>query len=572
MPLVKTFSKNSVRGHGRNRTVWTPLGPSISSTGIDTSGVTGSYTFDPNSGTKPVINISGSRFTNVNRVTYSRGGVVYFDESVITKASFDSSLDNTGQRLSDSLIKIQIPLYNAGSNGLPSSWNGSAFVDITLTLYDGLYGSTGTSTLRIYFKPYWQTASGQLGSNIPVGGTTPFMQDDTVNVSVQAEDGNSQSIALTYSRISGSFPSGVSLNTSTGQISGNPSNINGRDTDDDSQTWSFTIRATSSADTNLYADRTFNLYQQADFSPHFDKPTGYGSVIPGPNPFVFDDKDEGDGWNAGQNIEDRIVSVGKNSYLFPGYPSDAYKFELISGSIPAGLEFQGSTDFNDYVDGWSATGYLGAVAADTTYNWTVRATTPSGKTRNQQYQITVLNSAPVYPNASLGIESRYYTTISPPHWKMTFCSPASASPGGGTACHVNISGGLLSVTANIQYKNGSPGLGVDYWYFVAGDYSNDCAGNSGSTYGQLTITRTSRTGSFGGTISEPNTDFPTTNGQSITYTADSGQYKFIYWGVDWAPTTNGSYTVVWNYSVSGCANVTAIRVTYNVTVLTTITF
>jgi hypothetical protein len=569
MPIVKSFSKGSIRGHGRNRLVWTALGPSISSTGLDSSGVTGSYTFDPQSTTKQVINITGSRFTNVNRVTFSRGGTIYFDQSVVSKVSFDTGLDNTGQLLSDTLIKIQIPLYNAGGNGLPSSWNGSSMVDVTLTLYDSVYSSTGTAAVRIYFKPEWQTASGLLAT-IPVGGTTPYMLDDTLSTSVEAQDGNSQAVAITYSRVSGSFPSGITLNSSTGAITGNPSNIIGTAEVNGSTTYNFTIRATSSADSSLYADRSFSLLQQADFPPIFVKATNGGDDPPGADPFVFDDKTEGQGWSAGQNIEDIIYSSGKDSYDHPQYPSDAYKFELVSGSVPTGLTFEGSTDFNDNVEGWSATGTIGQVSSDTTYNWTVRATTPSGRTRNQNYQITILD-VPTQ-SATVGITPKYYPTIAGTGttWRLTFCSPRNPNVGTfGDPCHTNISGGVLTVTQNISIEPNTTTGGVNAWEFNWGDYSNWCVGGGtpgggGAQWGNITITRVSRTGSFTGTISESGTDFPTSNGQSVTFSNNAGDYGFLYWNADLTATAVGSYTLTWTYNVTS-VNVSQIVSVINVT-------
>ena len=87
--------------------------------------------------------------------------------------------------------------------------------------------------------PAWVTSSGSLGT---------FNNAESVNVSVSATDPDGDTIA--YSILSGSLPTGLSLNSGTGAITGTIGNVSS------STTYSFTIRATANSKT---ADRAFTM-------------------------------------------------------------------------------------------------------------------------------------------------------------------------------------------------------------------------------------------------------------------------------------------------------------------------
>ena len=111
--------------------------------------------------------------------------------------------------------------------------------DIKVTNSSGLTG-TGLDLLDAGSTPTFVTSAGQIGGDITEG--------DTVNTSVQATDADST--AITYAVQSGALPSGVSLNTSTGAITGTAPQVSADTTS------SFTIRATSGSDTT---DRAFSI-------------------------------------------------------------------------------------------------------------------------------------------------------------------------------------------------------------------------------------------------------------------------------------------------------------------------
>lgn len=112
-------------------------------------------------------------------------------------------------------------------------------VDASYKLYvenpDGNAVQTG-AILTVSDAPAWTTAAGSLGS---------FSGGDTISVTVAATN------ATSFSKTSGTFPGGLSLNTSSGVISGTES---GATTD---TTYNFTIRATDAQAQT--ADRAFSI-------------------------------------------------------------------------------------------------------------------------------------------------------------------------------------------------------------------------------------------------------------------------------------------------------------------------
>ena len=112
-------------------------------------------------------------------------------------------------------------------------------VDASYKLYvenpDGNAVQTG-AILTVSDAPAWTTAAGSLGS---------FSGGDTISVTVAATN------ATSFSKTSGTFPGGLSLNTSSGVISGTESGATA-DT-----TYNFTIRATDAQ--GQTADRAFSI-------------------------------------------------------------------------------------------------------------------------------------------------------------------------------------------------------------------------------------------------------------------------------------------------------------------------
>ena len=161
--------------------------------------------------TQTTVTISGGNFVSVPLVTAinsSTGALIVADEVSFSSASsitakFTISVDGTY------LLYIENPDGNAVQT---------------------------SAVLTVSDAPGWTTAAGSLGS---------FSGGDTISVTVAATN------ATSFSKTSGTFPGGLSLNTSSGVISGTESGTTS-DT-----TFSFTIRATDAQ--GQTADRAFSI-------------------------------------------------------------------------------------------------------------------------------------------------------------------------------------------------------------------------------------------------------------------------------------------------------------------------
>jgi hypothetical protein len=112
--------------------------------------------------------------------------------------------------------------------------------DIRVTNPSNLYG-VYYDILTVNDKPIWTTAAGSLGT---------FTEQESISVTVVATDEENNSV--TYSLAAGSsLPSGITLNSSTGVISGTLPDIAS------STTYSFTINATDSLNTSQ--SRAFSI-------------------------------------------------------------------------------------------------------------------------------------------------------------------------------------------------------------------------------------------------------------------------------------------------------------------------
>ena len=110
--------------------------------------------------------------------------------------------------------------------------------DVKVTNTSGL-SATLSDQINVDNEPAWVTSSGSLGT---------FNNAETVNVSVSATDADGDTVA--YAIQSGSLPTGLSLNSGTGAITGTIGSVSS------STTYNFTIRATANSKT---ADRAFTM-------------------------------------------------------------------------------------------------------------------------------------------------------------------------------------------------------------------------------------------------------------------------------------------------------------------------
>ena len=161
--------------------------------------------------TQTSVTIAGTNFVSVPTVEAigSTGAIVRADE-----VSFTSS--------TSIVAKFTLPI------------DGTYFVRVENN--DGNAVRSSSALLTVSDAPAWTTAAGSLGSNAA---------GSSVSYTVAATNATSFAIQ------SGSLPGGVSLNTSTGAITGTESGATSE------TTYSFTIRATDSE--GQTADRAFSI-------------------------------------------------------------------------------------------------------------------------------------------------------------------------------------------------------------------------------------------------------------------------------------------------------------------------
>jgi hypothetical protein len=173
-------------------------------------------TYSGESGTEFTIN--GANFTNDAVVKFVDVNNTEYSAAIVTFVNASQLLATTPQ----DFTVAQGPL------------------DVKVTQISGTV--TKLNCIDTGGSPGWVTTAGQIGGTIYRNGS--------VSVTVSATDPDSGA-SVTYSVLSGALPSGLSLNSSTGVISGTAPDV-GSDT-----TYNFTLRATDNAGNT--SDRAFSM-------------------------------------------------------------------------------------------------------------------------------------------------------------------------------------------------------------------------------------------------------------------------------------------------------------------------
>ena len=169
-----------------------------------------------------------------------------------------STIDNTQTAVQISGTNFQsipfVDAINASTGAITQadsvSYTSSSSISATFTLTtdgtyylrvennDGLAVRSTTALLTVSDSPTWNTAAGSLGS---------LAAGDTASFTVSATSDST----IAYSIVSGALPGGLSLNSSTGAITGTESGATAE------TTYNFTIRATDAEAQT--ADRAFSI-------------------------------------------------------------------------------------------------------------------------------------------------------------------------------------------------------------------------------------------------------------------------------------------------------------------------
>ena len=208
------FNSTTGKFEGRNTSNFFSLEPIPTITSVDDTEV------DSASGGNQTIVVTGTNFSSGGTIAFV-GSTAEFNATTTT---FDSATQVTAVAPKSSFLNAQEPYK------------------VKFTSSTGVSGTSSTGLINVDNAPTWSTASGQVGGLI-------YENSAMTNTTLTATDTDNDTIA--YSIQSGALPTGISLNSSTGVLSGTPTASITADT-----TYNFTARATANSKT---ADRAFNI-------------------------------------------------------------------------------------------------------------------------------------------------------------------------------------------------------------------------------------------------------------------------------------------------------------------------
>ena len=255
--------------------------------------------------TPGVVSVSGNYLESVGSATFEITGTNFTTGAIASVVGTNGVEINATSTTVNSIVSV-----TASFTGLVSA---NEPYDIKVTNTSNLFGILPDA---VYVNNIlnWQTAAGSLGS---------FGEQVSVSVSAIAIDDST----LTYSLANGSsLPSGVTLNSATGLISGTLPDIAAN------TTYTFTINASDGL--NPVVPRTFSIASNA--APTWV--TAIGTL--------------GE-FSSGTNLNIQLSATD---------PSNTLSYSLLSGSLPSGVTL-GSTGL--------ISGTLPTISTPTTYNFVV---------------------------------------------------------------------------------------------------------------------------------------------------------------------------------------------------------
>ncbi len=259
--------------------------------------------------TPGVVSVSGNYLESAGSGTLEITGTNFTTGAIASVIGTNGVEVNANSTTVNSIVSV-----SAVFSGLS---NANEPYDVKVTNTSNLFGLL-PDALYINANPIWQTSAGSLGT---------FAEQISISVSATATDDST----ITYALASGStLPSGVTLNTSTGLISGTLPDIS-TDT-----TYTFTINASDGS--NPVIPRTFSISSNA--SPVWVTSSGSLGAFP-----------------KNTSFSTSALSVTD---------SDSITYSLASGSsLPSGVSLNSSTGV--------ISGTTPNVGSNTTYNFTINA-------------------------------------------------------------------------------------------------------------------------------------------------------------------------------------------------------
>jgi len=259
--------------------------------------------------TPGVVSVSGNYLESTGSATLEITGTNFTTGAIASVIGTNGIEVNANSTTVNSIVSV-----SAVFSGLS---NANEPYDLKITNTSNLFGLL-PDALYINASPVWQTASGSLGA---------FAEQVSMSVSATATDDS----AITYALAVGStLPSGVTLNSATGLISGTLPDIS------TNTTYTFTINASDGS--NTVVPRTFSFVSNA--APVWVTASG----------------------SLGSFLNNTSITTSALSVT----DTDTVNYTLAIGStLPSGLTLNSSTGV--------ISGTLPVVSSDTTYNFTINA-------------------------------------------------------------------------------------------------------------------------------------------------------------------------------------------------------
>ena len=384
-----------------------------------------------------ITNITPSLMANQNDTITITGGNFASDVQVaFTGTGYSSTQAKTIVRSSSSQLIVTRP-DNFPPSGSPYT------VTITNPGVTSPIGSSvniSSNSITAGNSPVWVTSS-----SLPV-----FTRNSAYSTTLSATDSDGGS-SVTYSLVSGSFATGLSLNSSTGVISGTPtSSIN----------TSFTIRATDSG--GNYLDRAFTMNNLAPV------------------------------WVTASGAITGATKDSAYSYQLSVTDDNTVTYSLLSGSLPTGLTLSSS----GLISGTPTVGSSG-----TPSSFSVRATDLAGSIADRSFTLYVLSSITQAFTTSGTWTNNTGQTISSVNVVLVAGGGSGAMYGTNVGCGGGGAGGVVTATlsnvaagASYSYTIGAGGAAVTNSQGSATNGNN----GTGSTFTGIT---TAVGGGYGGTNS-----------------------------------------------------------------------
>ena len=425
--------------------------------------------------TPGVVSVSGNYLESVGSATFEITGTNFTTGAVASVIGTNGIEINATSTTVNSIVSA-----TASFTGLVSA---NEPYDLKITNTSNLFGLLPDA---IYVNNIlnWNTASGSLGT---------FGEQVSVSVSAVAIDDST----LTYSLANGSsLPSGVSLNSATGLISGTLPGIA------TNTTYTFTINASDGL--NPPVARTFSIASNA--APDWNTPAGsLGSVdLNGSASFSVSATDPGGG---------------------------ALTYSLSSGSLPVGLSLNSSSG--------QITGTAPTVTTNTTYTFTISASDGLNPPVARDFSLIV--NGPVITGGTVTSDSTYYYRVFTTNDNFITNFPTNvevlAVGGGGGGAQVGGGSGGVVVSDVKSIAAGSYPIAIGNGGASGFNGSNTTAFGHSAVGGGKGASGNAETGSSGGSGGGGGRDFG--YGGSSTQISGTGYTGYGFAGGNASQTGHG---------------------------------